>query len=62
VHPQAGPTQGVGCPLHFSRTPTVTPQAAPRLGEHTRAVLREYGYAAAEIDALVASGAVADCE
>jgi formyl-CoA transferase len=32
--------------------------AAPRLGQHTREVLREIGYADSRIDALVASGAV----
>lgn len=58
-HAQAGRTRGVGCPLHFSGTPTVEPQAAPALGEHTRQVLREYGYDDAQIDALYASGAVA---
>jgi len=31
----------------------------PRLGEHTRALLQEVGYATAEIDALIAQGAVA---
>jgi len=31
----------------------------PRLGEHTRALLEEVGYATAEIDALIAQGAVA---
>jgi crotonobetainyl-CoA:carnitine CoA-transferase CaiB-like acyl-CoA transferase len=32
---------------------------APRLGEHTREVLREAGYADAEIDAFVATGVTA---
>ena len=32
--------------------------AAPRLGEHSRAILAEAGYAAAEIDDLVAKGVV----
>jgi crotonobetainyl-CoA:carnitine CoA-transferase CaiB-like acyl-CoA transferase len=58
-HAQAGRTRGLGCPLHFSGTPTVEPQAAPALGEHTREVLREYGYDDPQIDALYASGAVA---
>ena len=33
---------------------------APLLGEHTREVLREYGYVDAEIDAFVAAGVVQD--
>lgn len=33
---------------------------APRLGEHTREVLAEAGWSAAEIDALVQAGAA--CE
>ena len=58
VHPQAGPTKALGNPLHFSATPTAIPRPAPLLGEHTREVLREYGYAEAEIDSLVAEGVV----
>jgi crotonobetainyl-CoA:carnitine CoA-transferase CaiB-like acyl-CoA transferase len=58
-HAEAGRTRALGCPLHFSATQTVEPKAAPALGQHSREVLREYGYADGEIDALVASGAVA---
>lgn len=58
-HPQAGRTRALGCPLHFSETPTSIDRPAPRLGEHTREVLREAGYADAEIDALAAAGAIA---
>jgi len=57
-HPQAGLTRALGCPLHFSRTPTVDARPAPMLGEHTREVLREYGYQDAEIDRFVAEGVV----
>jgi crotonobetainyl-CoA:carnitine CoA-transferase CaiB-like acyl-CoA transferase len=54
AHPEAGPTRALGCPLHFSATPTRIDRPAPRLGEHTREILRDAGYADAEIDALAA--------
>jgi len=58
VHPQAGPTKALGCPIHFSETPTAITRPAPVLGEHTREVLREHGYADSDIDAFVAAGVV----
>ncbi len=58
-HPRAGKMKSLGCPLHFSRTPTVAPRPAPTLGEHTREVLLEYGYDDAAIERLIAEGAVA---
>jgi crotonobetainyl-CoA:carnitine CoA-transferase CaiB-like acyl-CoA transferase len=58
VHPQAGPTKAVGCPVHFSATPTAITRPAPLLGEHTRELLREYGYDDAEINRFVAEGVV----
>ena len=60
VHPQAGATRALGCPIHFSETPARISRPAPLLGEHTREVLREHGYPDAEIDAFVASGVVRD--
>ena len=60
VHPQAGPTKALGCPIHFSETPTEITRPAPMLGEHTREVLREHGYADDDIDAFVAGGVVED--
>jgi crotonobetainyl-CoA:carnitine CoA-transferase CaiB-like acyl-CoA transferase len=59
VHPKAGPTKALGCPIHFSATPTRVDRPAPLLGEHTRELLRECGYTDAEIDLLVADGIVA---
>jgi crotonobetainyl-CoA:carnitine CoA-transferase CaiB-like acyl-CoA transferase len=59
VHPQAGATKALGCPVHFSATPASVERPAPLLGEHTREILRESGYADAQIDAFVASGVVA---
>jgi crotonobetainyl-CoA:carnitine CoA-transferase CaiB-like acyl-CoA transferase len=59
-HPEAGATRALGCPLHFSATPARVERPAPRLGEHTREVLRESGYTEAEINTLVAAGVVAE--
>jgi crotonobetainyl-CoA:carnitine CoA-transferase CaiB-like acyl-CoA transferase len=59
-HPRAGATKGVGCPLHFSKTPTEVKRPAPLLGQHTREVLREAGYSEPEIDRFVAEGVVED--
>ena len=60
VHPRAGPTTALGCPIHFSETPTAITRPAPLFGEHTREVLREHGYADADIDGSIAAGAVED--
>ena len=60
--PEAGATRALGCPLHFSVTPTEITRPAPLLGEHTREVLREYDYSDADIDGFVASGVVEDAE
>ena len=59
VHPQAGPTKALGCPIHLSATPPRVDRPAPLLGEHTRELLRECGYADDEIDALAADRVVA---
>jgi len=58
THPQAGATKTLGCPIHFSATPTRVSRAAPMLGEHTRELLREYGYSATEIASLEATRVV----
>jgi len=57
-HPRAGRTRALGLPVKLSRTPGKVSRPAPVLGQHTREVLGEFGFSAAEIDALVASGAV----
>jgi crotonobetainyl-CoA:carnitine CoA-transferase CaiB-like acyl-CoA transferase len=59
-HPQAGPTHALGCPIHFSATPTQVDRAAPLLGQHTREVLLEHDYTGEEIDAFAADGVVLD--
>ena len=60
VHPEAGATKAIGCPVHFSATPARVDRPAPLLGQHTRELLRECDYSEEEIDALVAAGVVAE--
>jgi crotonobetainyl-CoA:carnitine CoA-transferase CaiB-like acyl-CoA transferase len=56
-HPTEGPVRHPGFPVNFSATPaSVDRRHAPRLGEHTRELLREAGWDDARIDALVAAG------
>lgn len=57
-HPQAGPTRALGCPIHFSKTATRIDRPAPMLGEHSRELLREYGYSDGEIDGFVEAGVI----
>lgn len=57
-HPVAGAVKTLGHPVKFSETPASVRFAAPLLGQHSREVLREAGYDAAQIEAMVASGAV----
>ncbi|WP_123622581.1 CaiB/BaiF CoA-transferase family protein [Halorubrum sp. CSM-61] len=57
-HPTAGPMRVPGSPMHFSRTPTTARRYPPSLGEHTEAVLREYGYGDGDLDELKNLGAI----
>jgi crotonobetainyl-CoA:carnitine CoA-transferase CaiB-like acyl-CoA transferase len=57
--PGAGTIRLLGAPFRLSRTPPDDTRPAPALGEHTRAVLAELGYAPDDIEALAAAGAVA---
>ncbi len=58
-HADVGRQRYPGSPFHFERTP-VRIGPTPRLGEHNRELLGELGYDDAAIDALMASGVVAD--
>ncbi len=57
-HPLAGPTKALGCPIHFSQTPTQITRPAPMLGEHTRELLYGYGYTPGDVDAFLAAGVI----
>ena len=58
-HPRAGRTRALGLPIKLSGTPGGVARAAPTFGQHTREVLGEFGFSAAEIEALYAAEAVA---
>jgi crotonobetainyl-CoA:carnitine CoA-transferase CaiB-like acyl-CoA transferase len=57
-HPRAGRTRALGMPIKFSETRADLGRPAPLLGQHSREVLEQLGYAAAEIAALHQAGAV----
>ena len=56
-HPKAGRTRAIGLPIKLSATPGKVARPAPLFGQHTREVLAEFGFGAAEIEALIGSGA-----
>ncbi len=56
-HPSEGRLKSMAVPSEWSESDPGYRSHAPRLGEHTREVLREAGYAEAEIEALIALGA-----
>jgi crotonobetainyl-CoA:carnitine CoA-transferase CaiB-like acyl-CoA transferase len=54
VHPIAGPVRSVGPPVRLSETPAAVRVAAPLLGEHSEAILRDrLGMSAADVERLV---------
>jgi len=57
-HPAAGRVRGLGLPIHFSGAGAPSSRPAPLLGEHTREVLRELGYADQAIDDLARENAI----
>ncbi len=56
-HPTEGRIKSLAVPSEWSESPPEYRRHAPRLGEHTRELLREAGMTDAEIEKLVSSGA-----
>ncbi|EHP42887.1 acyl-CoA transferase [Cupriavidus basilensis OR16] len=54
-HPDGGVTRGLGLPVTLSGRSEPASRAAPRLGEHSGEVLREFGFATGEIEDLTAN-------
>ena len=59
-HPELGRIDVTGIPIRFYGTPVEVRKHPPMQGEHTREVLAELGYGAAEIETLIGAGLVAD--
>jgi crotonobetainyl-CoA:carnitine CoA-transferase CaiB-like acyl-CoA transferase len=57
---ERGAYRGVGAPLKLSRTPPGLRRTPPSFGQANREVLREAGFAEAEIQQLIDSGVVAE--
>jgi crotonobetainyl-CoA:carnitine CoA-transferase CaiB-like acyl-CoA transferase len=53
-HPRAGRFRTVATPVKLEKTPGTIRTPAPRLGEHSEAVLAEAGFTEAEIEQLAA--------
>jgi crotonobetainyl-CoA:carnitine CoA-transferase CaiB-like acyl-CoA transferase len=58
-HPTAGTVETLALPINFHGTPAEYGKPPPRLGEHSVEVLREFGFNEEEVDALLASQAIA---
>ncbi|MEM2591107.1 MAG: hypothetical protein QXI60_00815 [Thermofilaceae archaeon] len=52
------PIKMIGSSIRLTETPTRIGLKPPRLGEHTKEVLLEFGYSLEEVNVLVQSGAV----
>ena len=58
-HPSEGTIRQMRNPTRWSATPLGPIRHAPRLGEHSREILREVGYAEIQVDQLIHSGVTA---
>jgi formyl-CoA transferase len=57
-HPSEGAMVTTAIPVQFGNTPASIRLTPPRLGEHTAAVLRDIGYADADIQEVIGAQAV----
>lgn len=58
AHPDGHTARALGSPVQLGGRPFANTAPAPRLGQHTTEVLREFGLSHDEVDALLAAGAV----
>ena len=55
-YPGIGKVETVNSPVFVAESAKHAPTAPPKYGEHTRAILKEAGFSAGDIDKLIASG------
>ena len=55
-HPTEGMLRVSSNPIGLKRTPPSIRRLAPRLGEHTREVLKEFHFDGGEVELLIAGG------
>jgi crotonobetainyl-CoA:carnitine CoA-transferase CaiB-like acyl-CoA transferase len=58
THEGLGSVKTLGLPVKFSETPGRVAIGAPVFGQHSREILREHGFAEADIAALIRQGVV----
>lgn len=56
--PELGLLHNIGIPVKLSATPGQIRRRAPGLGEHSREILREYGFSEKEVDLLIKDSVV----
>ena len=61
-HPSEGRIKSMAVPSEWTESKPGYRRHAPRFGEHTREVLAEAGYSAAQIDELIAGGAARELQ
>ena len=57
-HPEWGQLPEIPSPASYSETPLPAVGISPKVGEHSEEILRELGFAPAEVAALLAGGQV----
>ena len=55
-HPKFGKIQNVSSPIKYSRTPLTIRSLAPKVGQHTKQILKELNYTEEDIKNLIKSG------
>ncbi|MBN9024727.1 MAG: CoA transferase [Rhizobiales bacterium] len=61
-HPTAGTVKVVAPAVKMSKTPAEIERPAPRIGEHSREILGEFGFDTATVDGWVEKGSVAEAK